>query len=79
MQYSHIDRQPLGDMAGVMSLLASSNPSINFIYKHLTNKGKFIFDTREIKEQLSDVSITNPKVIKFIREMIQENLNEINN
>ena len=79
MQYSHIDRQPLGDIAGTISLLVSSNPDIDFIYKHITNKGDYILDTKAIKEELDDVSITNPKVIKFIREMIQENLKEITN
>ena len=79
LQYAHIDRQPLGDMAGVVSLLASSNPSIDFIYKHISNKNEFMLDTREIKEQLDGISIANPKVKKFIREMIQENLNDINN
>ena len=77
MQLTHIDRQPLGDMAGTMALLVSSNPNIEFVYKHITNKGEYVFDTREVKSELGNVPITNPKVIKFIKEMIQENLNEI--
>ena len=79
LQHSHIDRQPLGDIAGVITLLVSSNPSVDFIYKHSTNHGEYIFDTREIKKQLGEVSISNPKIYKFIREMILENLNEIKN
>ena len=77
MQLTHIDRQPLGDMAGTIALLASSNPGIDFIYKHITNKDEFIFDTREIKSELDGVSISNPKIVRFIREMIQENLDEL--
>jgi signal transduction histidine kinase len=77
MQYSHIDRQPLGDIAGTLVLLISSNPTINFIYKQITNKGNYILDTKAIKQELGDVSINNPKVVKFIREMIQENIHEI--
>lgn len=77
MQYSHIDRQPLGDLAGTIALLASSNPGIDFIYKHITNFGTYSFNTKEVKRELQDISITNPKVVKFIREMIQENLEEL--
>jgi len=65
MQYTHIDRQPIGD--------------IDFIYKHITNSGEYILDTIAIKNELENISLTNPKVIKFIREMIQENLKEITN
>lgn len=77
MQYSHIDRQPLGDIAGTIVLLISSNPTIDFIYKQITNKGTYVLDTKAIKKELGDVPITNPKVVKFIREMIQENIYEI--
>lgn len=79
MQHSHIDRQPIGDMPGTIALLASSNPDIDFIYKHITNKGRFTFDTREVKTELDQIPMTHPKVIKFIREMIQENLDTITN
>lgn len=79
MPYKHIDRQPLGDIAGVISLLVSVSPEINFVYSHKTDKGKYTFDTREIKKELDDVPISNLQVIKFIREMIRENLDEIRN
>jgi hypothetical protein len=79
MQYSHIDRQPLGDLAGTIALLVSSNPAIDFIYDHTTNKGQFLFDTRAVKSELGHIPITHPKVTKFIREMIQENLEDLNN
>jgi hypothetical protein len=77
MQYSHIDRQPLGDIAGTIVLLISANPLIDFIYRHFTNEGSYVLDTKTIKDELGDVSIADPKIKKFIREMIQENLNEI--
>jgi hypothetical protein len=78
MKKSHIDRQPLGDIAGVMALMVSSNPLIDFIYKHHAKGGEYIFDSKEIKQVLGDVSIADPKVNKFCKEMIQENLKEIN-
>jgi anti-sigma regulatory factor (Ser/Thr protein kinase) len=78
MQLNHIDRQPMGDISGVITLLVSANPAIDFVYEHITNKGEYVFETKAIKKELDDVPITNREVIKFICEMIQENLKEIN-
>lgn len=75
--YSHIDRIPTGDIAGIMALTVSSYPSIEFIYTHNTPEDTFIFDTREIKETLEDVPISNPQVIAFMKDMIRENLEAI--
>jgi anti-sigma regulatory factor (Ser/Thr protein kinase) len=75
--YSHIDRLPTGDIAGTMALTVSSYPVIEFIYTHNTPDGTFIFDTREIKETLEDVPISNPQVIAFIKDLIRENLEAI--
>ena len=75
--YSHIDRLPTGDIAGTMALTVSSYPAIEFIYTHNTLDGTFIFDTREIKETLEDVPISNPQVIAFMKDLIRENLEAI--
>lgn len=76
-QYDHIDRPPLGDCAGTVVLLAAANPDIDFKYMHQVNDKKYVFDTREIKEILEDVKIDNPKIRGMLKEMIDENLNEI--
>ncbi|NJK95937.1 MAG: ATP-binding protein [Bacteroidales bacterium] len=78
MELNHIDRQPLGDIAGVMVLLLTANPGIRFIYKHTTKNGEYVFDTTEIKNVLGTSSVSDPGILQFIREMIQENLKEIN-
>jgi hypothetical protein len=75
---NNIDRPPLGDMAGTMAILAGSNPKIDFIYSHIVNEQSYVFDTREVKLVLEDVPISNPGVRKYIKEMIDENLEEIN-
>jgi len=77
-QHNNIDRPVLGDIAGVIVMLCSANPDINFVYRHLTEKGEYIFDSREVKEMLDDVSISDPKIMKYLKEMIKENLLEIN-
>jgi hypothetical protein len=76
---SSIDRQPLGDIAGTIVLTVSANPAIDFIYTHTINKRSYCFDTREVKAVLGDVPVSNLEIIKYLREMIQENLKEIEN
>jgi hypothetical protein len=75
--YSHIDRLPTGDIAGILALTVSSYPAIDFIYTHNTPHGTYVFDTVEIKESLGDLPITNPQVIAFMKDLIGDNLKEI--
>lgn len=75
--FSHPDRPPLGDIAGTIVLLCSANPEVNFEYIHTTIKGDYVFNTNEVTEVLEGVSITEASVIRFLKEMINENLSEI--
>jgi anti-sigma regulatory factor (Ser/Thr protein kinase) len=75
---THIDLPPWGDIAGVIILLVAANPELNFSYIHRSKTGEYVFDTREIKAELEGVSIDEPEVRKFLKEMLNENLEEIN-
>jgi hypothetical protein len=75
--YDHIDRLPLGDMAGTMTLLIGANPKIRFIYTHNTSLSEFEFDTKEVLEELGKVPINHPDILKALNEMIKENLEMI--
>lgn len=74
---SHIDRQPLGDIAGTIVLTAVSNPQVRIRYTHMTDFGTYLFDSFEVTEILGDTPINNARVIKFLIEMINENLEQI--
>lgn len=76
-EFDHIDRVPIGDIAGVVVMLASMNPNLEFIYKHITPRGEYVFDTKEIKVVLDDLSIQDISIQKYLKEMIEENLKEI--
>ncbi len=76
--YSHIDRQPLGDIGAVMVSLISMNPDIDFIYTHVYCRKEFRLDTRELRAVLGDeVKFSEPSVAVWIGEYITDNLTEI--
>ncbi len=77
LKFSHIDRQPLGDITGVIMLLINANPQIDFIYRHSLNGNEYVFDSREVKEALDGIAINEPEVYRMLKEMISLNLDEI--
>jgi hypothetical protein len=73
----HLDRPPLGDTANALMLLVSANPTLNFVYRHSSRGKDYLFDTREIKEILNGMSLTDAAVIKMLTDMIRANLEDI--
>jgi anti-sigma regulatory factor (Ser/Thr protein kinase) len=43
---SHIDLQPLGDMAETLAVLMVGHPGVHFRYTHKTDSGSYVFRTR---------------------------------
>ena len=76
--HDHIDRQPIGDMAQTILTLISGNESVDFLYHHIKDDKEFIFDTKEIKKILGDISFNNPEITLWLSEYIKEGLDGIN-
>ena len=74
---SHLDRQPMGNITTTMLALIAGNSEVDFIYKHGHNDRQFTLDTRQIRKEIEDVPINHPKIIKYIRGVIDEGLREI--
>ncbi len=70
---SHIDRQPLGDIASTMHQLAVMNENTDFLYAHSIDGRMFEFDTREIKKILGGVPLNTPEVSIWLLEYLNEN------
>lgn len=70
--YSHIDRQPLGDMTQTIHQLITSYEEVDFCYKHTKDEKTFLLDTREIKKILGDVSLRENSVSLWLFEYIKE-------
>ncbi len=75
---SHIDRQPLGNLAETILGLVTAYENVDFLYTHQMDDKEFVFDTAAIKEVLDGVSLSTPDVYMWISEYIAEGENEVN-
>mgnify|MGYP001427523878 CR=1 FL=1 len=76
-QHSHIDRQPIGDIPGVVSTLILGNPDVDFLYTHTKNGRTYVLDTREIRRELGEIPLNHLDVIGAIKDNIREGLEEL--
>jgi len=76
--WDHIDRKPLGNIGETLIALISSNgEKVDFIYRHQVGNQVFELNTREIKNQLDDITINHPEVISFLKKNIIDNLEKM--
>lgn len=74
---SHVDRMPVGDIAGTLTALVQGSPDVEFVYTRKTDYGTFIFDTALIREELEGISLGEPAVLDWIREYIISGESEV--
>jgi anti-sigma regulatory factor (Ser/Thr protein kinase) len=73
-KHSHIDRMPLGNIADTFITLLIGAPDIHWLFKYRVNKKEFVFDNEPISQTLDGVAMTEPAVLKYVREMIEEGI-----
>jgi len=66
----HIDRPPLGDVAGAWFTLVFMNPDIDFLLIYEVDGKRFEFDTRVIRETVEPLALNEPEIAGWIRECI---------
>ena len=76
-QLDNIDRAPLGDIEGTISMLILVNPEIDFIFRYIKDES-YTLDTREIRNVIGAIPITDLSIIKWIEDDIKENLKLLN-
>lgn len=75
---SHIDRQPVGDMAGTIRTLVLCNPDVDFVYTRRFNERSFTLDTRELRDVLgSEVPLNAAEVQAWIADYLNEREQEL--
>lgn len=82
-QRSHIDRMPLGDLAGTWLILLISFPNIHWLFNYRarvqanTGMTEFSFDDEPIKRELGEVPLTEPEILAFIRKLLQDGVRNV--
>ncbi len=75
---SHIDRKPLGDMGSTMMTLIGGHPEIDFELRFEKNGvADSVLSTRELRKELEGVPLNEPAVLKYIRENVNEAMQEV--
>ena len=75
-RYDHIDRAPIGDIAGTITMLIAGNPDIDFAYDHVIDGNIFVTDTRELRKELGE-SLTDPALLFHMKKQIEEELKKL--
>jgi anti-sigma regulatory factor (Ser/Thr protein kinase) len=76
-QLGHLDRQPLGDLTGVLMALIAGNDGVDFICRHECDGRAFMLDTRDVRSEIGNIPMNHVEVLKLIRQHINEGLSEI--
>jgi hypothetical protein len=76
-QRSHIDRMPLGDVAGTLLTLVIAYPKIHWTLHYRAGDAEFTFDDEPIKKELEGIPLTEPAVLAFIRELLEEGIGRV--
>ncbi|MCX7682503.1 MAG: ATP-binding protein [Anaerolineae bacterium] len=76
-QHSHIDRMPLGDLAGTVLTLVVGYPEVHWVFHYQVDGRSFTFDDEPLKQALNGLPLTEPEVLRFVREMLEEGVNSV--
>ena len=64
-------------MASTLTTLIMGNPEIDFVYSHRIDGEEFRLDTRELRGEMEDLSLSDPMVIHHLTESIRSALREL--
>ncbi len=76
-QRSHIDRMPLGDVAGTVLTFLVTYLDIHWLFHYKVAGREFIFDDEPIKQELEGIPLTEPTILAFLREQLEEGIKEV--
>ncbi|MEG1543206.1 MAG: sensor histidine kinase [Tannerellaceae bacterium] len=71
---TNIDCPPWGDLSGTVAMLLTSSPEVNIRFIYHAPGVTFALSTCELKEALDGLPLSHPKVILFVKEMIEEGI-----
>ena len=72
-----IDFTPLGEVWDTVAILIQMNENIEFVYTVKKGEDEFVCDTRQLKEVMEGMPLSDVMVVQWIKEFIRENQFEI--
>ena len=72
-----IDFTPLGDIDSTIIMLITMNTDRDFIYRFGIDEKEFVLSTKELKEILGEVPLSEPSVTAWIKEYLAEQTQNI--
>ena len=76
-QRSHLDAPPIGDMASSMITLIQADGRMEYLFRYEIDNDSFELETKQIKELLDGVNITEPSILLWLKDYIDENLKRL--
>lgn len=73
----HIDRPPMGDVAGAWFSLVVMNPDADFLFTYDYDGQVFTFDTRIIRETVAPIPLNQMEISAWIKECLSTEINEL--
>jgi len=74
---TNIDYTPLGEVWDTVAILIQMNETIDFVYTVKKDGEEFVCDTRQLKEIMEGMPLSDLAVVQWIKEFIRENHTEI--
>lgn len=68
-----IDMPPLGDLVSSIITLIQGSPDIDFVFTHSKNGRDYTLDIGQIRAIMGDISLSEPEVISWLTEFLNEN------
>ncbi len=69
---SHVDRQPLGNMADTIIALIANRAGVDVIYRHARNGRSIEVNTQEIRNRLGGMPVSSPEALGFLRAYLMQ-------
>ena len=74
----HLDRVPMGDLAGSIAVLIGGSPEVDFTLDYRVDDRQYVFETAQVREIMEGVPLDEPEVLSYLQDMMAENIENIN-
>lgn len=74
----HIDRPPLGDLAGSMAVLLAGAGTADVLLRYAAGGGKFVFDSRQVRAELGEAcDFAHPEVSRWLQDYLRQEIQRV--